>query len=107
MPKLLDEVRNVMRTRQYSLRTEKTYINCIKQFIIFNKKRHPAELGGTKAEEFLSHLAVDRNVAASTENQALAALLSFIYMYLTSNYPNSLQSRRAPELVSAVGSDRN
>ncbi|HEY7786445.1 MAG TPA: integron integrase [Pyrinomonadaceae bacterium] len=81
MPKLLNEVRNVMRTRHYSLRTEKTYINWIKQFIIFHKKRHPAELGGTEVAQFLSHLAVNRNVAASTQNQALAALL-FLYRYV-------------------------
>lgn len=81
MPKLLDEVRNVMRTKHYSLRTEQTYINWIKQYIIFNQKRHPAELGAREVTNFLSHLAVDRHVAASTQNQALAAIL-FLYRHV-------------------------
>jgi integron integrase len=81
MPKLLDEVRDVMRTKHYSLRTEQTYINWIKQFIIFHKKRHPSELGGNEVTLFLSHLAVNRHVAASTQNQALAAIL-FLYRYV-------------------------
>jgi integron integrase len=81
MPKLLDEVRNVMRTKHYSLRTEQTYINWIKQYIIFNQKRHPAELGAREVTNFLSHLAVNRQVAASTQNQALAAIL-FLYRHV-------------------------
>lgn len=78
MPKLLEQVRNVMRTRHYSLRTEQTYINWIKRYIIFNSKRHPAELGAPEVTAFLSDLAVNRKVAASTQNQALAAIL-FLY----------------------------
>ena len=78
MSKLLDEVRGVMRVRHYSYQTEKTYIHWIKQYIFFHKVTHPKEMGATEVEAFLTHLAVERMVAASTQNQALAALL-FLY----------------------------
>lgn len=78
MPKLLEQVRAAIRTRHYSLRTEDSYINWIKRFIIFNGKRHPSELGAAEVSAFLSDLAVNRKVAASTQNQALAAIL-FLY----------------------------
>lgn len=75
MAKLLEQVRAAVRIRHYSYRTEKTYVHWIKQYILFSNKRHPAELGPQDVSSFLSHLAVDRNVAASTQNQALAAIL--------------------------------
>lgn len=78
MPKLLEDVRNLLRTRHYSYRTEETYLNWIRQYIIFHNKRHPAEMGAPEVTKFLTHLAVNRHVAASTQNQALAALL-FLY----------------------------
>jgi len=78
MSKLLDQVRAVLRTRHYSYRTEKTYIEWILQYIRFHDIKHPKEMGATEVEAFLTHLAVERNVAASTQNQALAALL-FLY----------------------------
>jgi integrase len=81
MPKLLEQVRTVMRIRHYSLRTEQSYVNWIKRYIIFNNKRHPSELGATEVTAFLSHLAVVRNVSASTQNQALAAVL-FLYRHV-------------------------
>jgi site-specific recombinase XerD len=81
MPKLLEQVRNAIRTRHYSLRTEQTYIQWIKQYIIFNSKRHPSDLGAAEVSAFLSYLAVSRNVAASTQNQALAAIL-FLYRHV-------------------------
>ncbi len=80
MPKLL-EVRTVVCTLHYSLRTEQTYIHWIKQYIFFNSKRHPSELGATDVSAFLSYLALDRKVAASTQNQALAAIL-FLYRHV-------------------------
>ena len=81
MSKLMDQVRMSIRTRHYSLRTEQTYINWIRQFIVFNSKRHPAELGAPEVTNFLSYLAVNRKVAASTQNQALAAIL-FLYRHV-------------------------
>lgn len=77
-PKLLDQVRNVIRRKHYSFRTERTYIDWIRRFILFHRKRHPSEMAETEVTEFLTSLARDSNVAASTQNQALSALL-FLY----------------------------
>ena len=77
-PKLLDRVRNEIRTRHYSRRTEKTYLHWIKRFIFFHGVRHPADMGEAEVTRFLSSLAVDGHVAASTQNQTLSALL-FLY----------------------------
>lgn len=77
-PRLLDQVRAAIRTRHYSVRTEQAYVHWIKRFIIHHGKRHPLDMGAAEVEAFLSALAVDRQVSASTQNQALAALL-FLY----------------------------
>ncbi len=76
--KLLDLVRRCIRAKFYSIRTEQAYCHWIKRFIIFHGKRHPSEMGDAEVGEFLSHLANDASVAASTQNQALSALL-FLY----------------------------
>jgi integron integrase len=76
--KLLDQVRQTIRRKNYSLRTEKAYVDWIRRYIIFNQKKHPAELSGAEVVTFLTHLAVDLNVAPSTQNQALSAL-KFLY----------------------------
>jgi len=77
-PKLLDEVRRAIRTRHYSRRTEETYVAWIRRFILFHGKRHPREMGTPEVVAFLSDLAVRGEVSASTQNQALSALL-FLY----------------------------
>lgn len=77
-PKLLDQVRAAVRTRHYSLRTEEAYVHWIKRFILFHGKRHPLEMGEKEITQFLSALAVTNRVSASTQNQALCALL-FLY----------------------------
>ncbi len=77
-PRLLDQVRDAIRTRHYSYRTEQAYIGWIKRFVFFHHKRHPAEMGKAEIGQFLTALAVKRQVSASTQNQALAALL-FLY----------------------------
>jgi integron integrase len=77
-PRLLDQVRDTLRVRHYSLRTEEAYVQWIKRFILFHEKHHPLEMGEREITAFLTHLAVDRNVAPSTQNQALAAIL-FLY----------------------------
>jgi integron integrase len=77
-PKLLDQVRNKIRAKHYSIRTETQYLQWIKRFILFHGKRHPKDMGAAEVEAFLSHLAVEGNVSASTQNQALSALL-FLY----------------------------
>jgi integron integrase len=77
-PRLLEYVREVIRTRHYSLRTEDTYVQWIKRFILFHDKRHPQTMGAMEVQQFLTDLAVTQHVAASTQNQALSALL-FLY----------------------------
>jgi len=77
-PKLLERVRSAMRLRHMSRRTEDTYIGWIKRYVRFHDVRHPREMGATEVVAFLDHLAVERDVSASTQNQALAALL-FLY----------------------------
>jgi integron integrase len=76
--KLLDRVRDRIRVKHYSYRTEETYVQWIRRFILFHNKRHPSEMGGDEVNAFLTHLAVNDNVAASTQNQALSAIL-FLY----------------------------
>ena len=77
-PKLLDRVRQAIRLRHYSRRTEKAYVGWIKRYIFFHSVRHPAQMGAAEITQFLSSLAVDAKVSASTQNQALSALL-FLY----------------------------
>ena len=77
-PRLLDQVREQIRLKHYSIRTERVYCEWIRRFIRFHQYRHPSEMGAAEVEAFLSDLAVRRNVSASTQNQALAALL-FLY----------------------------
>lgn len=76
--KLLDEVREPVRIRHYSIRTEQAYLQWIKRFILFHGKRQPREMGGEEVTQFLSDLAVRRKVSASTQNQALNVIL-FLY----------------------------
>ncbi|MFV0370803.1 MAG: integron integrase [Azonexus sp.] len=77
-PKLLDQLRDRLRLRHYSIRTETQYVQWARRYIIFHDKRHPKDMGAREVEQFLTHLAVEGNVAAATQNQALSALL-FLY----------------------------
>ena len=77
-PKLLDQVRDAIRVKHYSMRTEEAYVHWIKRFILFHEKRHPLHMGENEVSKFLSHLAVEGKVSASTQNQALSAIL-FLY----------------------------
>ena len=77
-PRLLDQVREVIRIKRYSIRTEEAYVQWIKRFILFHDKRHPRDMGPEEIRQFLTHLAMTRRVAASTQNQALSAIL-FLY----------------------------
>jgi len=80
-PKLLDQVRAAIRTRHYSPRTEESYIYWIKKYIFFHNKQHPAEMRENEINAFLSHLATKEKVAASTQNQALCAIV-FLYKHV-------------------------
>lgn len=86
-PKLLEQLRTHLRTRHYSIRTEEAYIDWARRFILYHGKRHPKDLGAREVEAFLSHLAVDRQVSASTQNQAKAALLYLYKQVLGSELP--------------------
>lgn len=77
-PRLSDQVRDALRRKHYSYRTEKTYLHWIRRFIYFHEKRHPREMAEPEVAAFLTHLAVERSVSASTQNQALNAIL-FLY----------------------------
>ena len=76
--KLLDQVRHVIRKRHYSIRTEQAYTDWIKRFILFHEKKHPKDMGESEISKYISYLAVKRNVAASTQNQALNSIV-FLY----------------------------
>jgi site-specific recombinase XerD len=76
-PKLLDRLREAIRVRHYSIRTEDAYAQWVRRFILFHDKRHPSTMGASEVEAFLSHLAVDKHVSASTQNQALSAILCY------------------------------
>jgi integron integrase len=80
-PKLLDQVRDAIRVRHYSIRTEQAYTAWVRRYVLFHDKRHPAQLGAADVAAFLTHLAVKGRVAASTQNQALNALV-FLYRHV-------------------------
>ncbi len=77
-PRLIDQVRDRIRVKHYSLRTEQAYIQWIKRFIFFHGKRHPKDMAALEVKAFLSYLATEKSVSASTQSQALSALL-FLY----------------------------
>jgi integron integrase len=77
-PKLLQQLRDVLRVRHYSIRTEEAYIDWVRRFILFHDKRHPLQIGALEVGAFLTYLATERHVAASTQNQAKSAIL-FLY----------------------------
>jgi integron integrase len=86
-PRLLDRVRAAVRARHFSRRTEQAYVGWIRRFILFHEKRYPAEMGGPEVSKFLSALAVEGDVAASTQNQALSALLFLYRVVLEQDLP--------------------
>lgn len=100
----LDQVRETIRTSQFSYSTEKTYISWIYRFIVFHSKRHPGEMGAKEIGEFLTHLAVERKVSASTQNQALNAL-AFLYKKVLKkpleliNFKNARRGNRLPVVL--------
>lgn len=93
--RLLDRVRQAIRVKHYSPKTEKTYVAWIRRFILYHGKRHPQEMGKQEIEAFLSYLAVTRKVAASTQNQALNALLSLYRTVLDKELDEPINAVRA------------
>ncbi len=102
-PKLLDQMRTALRVRHRTLATEKAYVDSVKRYILFHGKRHPRELGDTEINAFLSHLAVEGNVSASTQNQALNAVV-FLYRHVLKKDLGKFDLIRAkrPERVPVV-----
>ncbi len=100
-PRLMDRLRQQLRVRHYSLRTEDAYVEWVRRFVLFHGKRHPRDMGPAEVQAFLSHLAVDRRVSPSTQNQAKCALL-FLYEHLLEvQLPwlsEVVQARRQPRL---------
>jgi integrase len=92
--KLLDRVRWHLRVKRYSIRTEQAYLDWIRRYILFHRKRHPADMGEKEIAAFLSHLAVNRRVSASTQNQALCALL-FLYQQVLEQKLEFIDLQRA------------
>jgi site-specific recombinase XerD len=103
-PKLLDHVREAIRVKHYSLRTEKTYLDWIKRFILFHGKRHPQSMGAEEVCQFLSDLATNRKVAASTQNQAFSALLFLYKVVLKQELPwiDNIQRAKRPAKLPVV-----
>jgi len=93
--KLLDQVLDVIRLKHYSIRTEKAYVNWIRRYILFHNKRHPKEMGSREIEDFLTHLAVNERVDASTQNQAFNALLFLYREVLKVQLDDSIDAVRA------------
>ena len=103
-PKLLDLVRAALRSKHYSRRTEETYVDWITRYVRFHKTQHPRELGSADITAFLSHLAVDRDVAAATQNQARSALL-FLYrdvLGITIDAPRNVVAAKMPRRLPTV-----
>src|SRR5215203_3857166 len=87
-PKLLDQVRNLMRLKHLSYKTERAYVAYIREYILFHNKRHPKDMSANEIREYLTHLAVGKNVAASTQNVAFNALLFLYKQVLGIELPN-------------------
>ena len=103
-PRLFDEVRKVARMRHLSIRTEQAYIQWIRRFILFHQKKHPREMGEHEIREFISHLAVERSITASTQTVALSALL-FLYRDVLKKelpYVSNIERARKPKRLPVV-----
>jgi len=103
-PKLLDRVRWHLRVKHYSVRTERAYVDWIRRYILFHRKRHPNEMGEKEISDFLTHLALEKNVAASTQNQAFSALL-FLYQQVLErklDFIDNVQRVKRPAKIPVV-----
>jgi len=103
-PKLLDQVREKIRVKHYSYRTEQAYVQWVKRFILFHNKKHPKDMGEQEITQFLSHLAVNRNISASTQNQALCAIV-FLYKHVLNKDLNefgNIQWAKRPKRLPVV-----
>ena len=97
--RLLDKVRQCIRLKGYSIRTEKSYVSWIKRYILFHEKRHPQDMGKPEIEAFLSHLVMKRNVASSTQNQAFNAILFLYNNVIDSDIPQDVNALRSKKPI--------
>jgi integron integrase len=106
-PKLLDLVRQRIRLKHYSIRTEEAYVGWIRQYILFHAKQHPRDMGKAEIEAFLNHLVLDRNVSAATQNQAKSSLLFLYKAVLNIALPwlDELESAKLPKRLPTVLSE--
>jgi integron integrase len=103
-PRLLDQVRQTLRLKHFSLKTEKSYVHYIREFILFHNKQHPKEMGVDEIRAYLSHMAVEKHVAASTQTVALSALL-FLYrqvLQIDLPYIDEIERAKRPERLPVV-----
>lgn len=104
----LESIRHVIRTMHYSIQTEKTYLLWIKRFILFNQKRHPKDMGEEEVSNFLTHLAVERKVASSTQNLALCAIV-FMYKHIFSRkltlLPDTIRAKQPTRVPTVLSND--
>ncbi|MBI3774264.1 MAG: integron integrase [Gammaproteobacteria bacterium] len=103
-PRLLDQLRDKIRLKHYSIRTEQAYVDWVRRFILFHGKRHPTALGKPEVEAFLTHLAVNGKVAASTQNQAKSAILFLYRDVLAQELPwlDNVEQAKAPKRLPVV-----
>jgi site-specific recombinase XerD len=103
-PKLLDQVRNKIRLKHYSIRTEQAYVHWIKRFVLHHCKRHPRDMGAEEVEQFLTALAVQGKVSASTQNQAKSALLFLYKEVLNIGLPwlDNIETAKRPKYLPVV-----
>jgi len=103
-PKLLDGMRGILRRKHYSIHTEEAYVQWARRYILFHGKRHPREMGEKQIEAFLTHLAVHGNVAASTQNQAMNALVFLYRQVLEMELPEKINALRAKKPTGSLSS---
>lgn len=105
--KLLDQVRDTIRVKHYSYRTEESYVYWIRRFILFHRKRHPRDMGTAEVNRFLTHLAVQERVSASTQNQALSALVFLYRIVLQQELEgiNAVRAKRSRYLPTVLSPD--
>ena len=103
-PRLLDHVRDRIRRKHYSIRTEQAYVDWIRRFILHHNKRHPRDMGAVEVEGFLTHLALTKGVSASTQNQAKSAVLFLYKEVLGEPLPwlEGIESAKRPARLSVV-----
>ena len=101
--KLLEQMQDALRLQHYSYRTEETYLDWVRRYILFHHKKHPAQMGADEIRAYIIHLATERNVAASTQNQALSAIL-FLYREVLHREiePVLLSAAKRPERLPTV-----